>query len=89
MSEIRIYTDPVVRAFSRPPVVCDQARPAPPLGNLRKLRFPMGLAWGELIIFIKASYLRCLRIPVAFSTSVRGSTRRSPVADQADVMLLY
>ena len=33
----------------RPPVVCDQARPARPLSNLRKLRFPMELAWGELI----------------------------------------
>ena len=32
----------------RPPVVCDQARPARPLSNLRKLRFPMELAWGEL-----------------------------------------
>jgi hypothetical protein len=37
----------IVRAFLRPPVVCDHARPARPLRNLRKLRFPMELAWGE------------------------------------------
>ena len=37
----------IVRAFLRAPVVCDHARPARPLSNLRKLRFPMELAWGE------------------------------------------
>ena len=39
----------IVWVFLRPPVVCDHARPARPLSNLRKLRFPMELAWGEPI----------------------------------------
>jgi hypothetical protein len=49
----QVKSGSIVRAFLRPPVVCDQARPARPLSNLRKLRFPMKLVWGELI---RASY---------------------------------
>ena len=43
----QVKSGSIVRAFLRPPVVCDHARPARPLSNLRKLRFPMELAWGE------------------------------------------
>jgi hypothetical protein len=46
----QVKSGSIVRAFLRPPVVCDHARPARPLSNLRKLRFPMELAWGEPII---------------------------------------
>ena len=46
----------IARAFLRPPVVCDHARPARPLSNLRKLRFPMELAWGEPITIFEPEF---------------------------------